>query len=290
MNACNSIIHFFLIIFQKLDFDNLIRQPYRTEPISDTDSRLVDPISVRSNTPRSPHGQRPDERPSSVRTNTYRDGSSPRKQTASDRQISIKITTPRDPFSPRKQITHEGPLSIKTTTPREPFSARKPVTHSTYSTAGTPRQAASPTIADRHREARQRLLQKLSRERDEDALHLADALLHGEPIPPSRALEEFQLEPLETSFTSTVRELAGPDGLVNRTYDLDLIDMDDDYDLDDIYSERIPSRPMSATTTNYNNNATQYSTSSSAPPRPSSASSTRSSRRMTSMGKAIIQV
>ena len=132
----------------------------------------------------------------------------------------------------------------------------------------------------------------LSRARDENALRFADAALHGEPIPPSRALTEFKIEPLETSFTSTVRELAAEDGLVNRTYDLDLLnDDDDDDDLGYAYSERLPSRSMSARTAGQNQNATQFSkTSPTLQRRPSSASSTRSSRQMTPMGKAIVQV
>jgi hypothetical protein len=199
--------------------------------------------------------------------------------------ISVRSITPR---SPRKQVSSERPISIKTTTPRDPFSPRKTVSHASYSAAGTPRKTTSPTIADRHREARQRQQQILSRVRDENALRFADAVLHGEPIPPTRALDEFQIEPLETSFTSTVREMAGVDGIINRTYDLDLIDDDDD--IGNGYSERLPSRPMSATTSNFNQNATQYSISSSLPRRPSSASSTRSSRQMTPMGKAIVQV
>ncbi|CAF2630558.1 unnamed protein product [Rotaria sp. Silwood2] len=266
----------------------LIRQPRPTEPISDTSSHVVDPISVRSTTPRSPRKPVSSEYPISIKTTTPRDPFSPRKQVSSEHPISIKTTTPRDPFSPRKQVSSEHPISIKTTTPRDPFSPRKTVSHSSYSATGTPRKAASPTIADRHREARQRQQQSLSRARAENALRFADAVLHGEPIPPTRALEEFQIEPLETSFTSTVREMAGADGIINRTYDLDFND-DDDVDIGDDYSERIPSRPMSATTANFNHNATQYSTSSSALPRPSSASSARSSRPMTPMAKAIIQ-
>jgi hypothetical protein len=234
----------FVILVQDVPLEYLIRQRRSTEPISDASSRVVDPISVRSLTPRSP-----------------------RKQVSSDRPISIKTTTPRDPFSPRKIVSH---------------------THTSYSTASTPRKAASPTIADRHREARQRQQQIISRVRDENALRFADAVLHGEPIPQTRALDEFQLELVESSFTSTVRELAGDDGIINRTYDLDLIDGDD---MGNGYSERLPSRPMSATTSNFNQNATQYSTTSSPlPRRPSSASSSRSSRRMTPMGKAIVQV
>jgi len=239
---------FFLLLFffsQDFPLEYLIRQRRSTEPISDASSRLVDPISVRSITPR----------------------------------------------SPRKQLSSERPITIKTTTPRDPFSPRKTASHTSYSAAGTPRKAASPTIADRHREARQRIQQELSRKRDEKALRFADAALHGEPLPSTRTLDEFQLEPLETSFTSTVRELAGADGLINRTYDLDLIDDDDDDDdIGNGYSERLPSRPMSATTSNFNQNASQYSTRSSPLPRPSSASSTRSSRKMTPMGKAIVQV
>lgn len=129
----------------------------------------------------------------------------------------------------------------------------------------------------------------LSRVREENALRFADAALHGEPIPPTRALDEFQLEALETSFTSTVRELAGPDGLINRTYDLDL--MDDNDDVEHLYSDRFPARPMSATSFNANRSASQRSNSSSSLPRPSSASSSqRRSRPMTPMGKAIVQV
>lgn len=240
-----------------MPLDYLIRQPRTTQPISDDNSHLVDPISVRSTTPRSPHMQLP-----------------------SDRQVSSKTTTPRDHISTRKNAPNEPPISIKTTTPRDPFSPRKPATHST---AGTPRKTVSPTIADRHREARQRKQQELSRRRDEKALHFANAVLHGDPIPTTHTLDEFQLEPLETSFTSTVRELAGADGLINRTYDLDL--MDDNNDFGYHYSDQIPSRPMSAT----NLNTTQYSTSSSGLPRPSSASSSRP-RKMTPMGKAIIHV
>lgn len=199
--------------------------------------------------------------------------------------ISVRSITPR---SPRKQISSERPISIKTTTPRDPFSPRKTASHTSYSAASTPRKAASPTIADRHREARQRQQQILSRARDANALRFADAALHGEPVPSTRALTEFQLEPLETSFTSTVRDMAGADGLINRTYDLDLIDDDDD--IGNGYSERLPSRPMSATASNFNQNATKYSTASSSLPRPSSASSTRSSRPITPMAKAIVQV
>ncbi|CAF3863443.1 unnamed protein product [Adineta steineri] len=219
----------------------LIRQPRSTEPVSDASSRIVDPISVRSTTPRSP-----------------------RKQVSNERRISIKTTTPRDPFSPRRTVSHT----------------------SAHSTAGTPRKAASPTIADRHREARQRQQQILSRARDENALRFADAVLHGESVPQTHTLDEFQLEALESSFTSTVVELARADGLINRTYDLDLNDNDDD--IGSGYSARLPSRPMSANTSNYNQNASHYSTSSSQLPRPSSASSTRS-RPMTPMGKAIVQ-
>jgi len=236
---------FYLFSFQDVPLEYLIRQRRSTEPISDASSRVVDPISVRSITPRSP-----------------------RKQLSSERPISIKITTPRDPFSPRKIVSH----------------------HTSHSAAVTPRKAASPTIADRHRQARQRQQQIISRVRDENALRFADAALHGEPIPSTQTLDEFQIEPLETSFTSTVREMAGVDGLINRTYDLDLIDDDDD-DIGNGYLQRLPSRPMSATTSNFNQNATQYSTTSSPlPRRPSSASSTRSSRQMTPMGKAIVQV
>jgi hypothetical protein len=83
--------------------------------------------------------------------------------------------------------------------------------------------------------------------------------------------------------------LAGDGGFINRTYDLDLLDDDDD-DLGIGYSERLSSRPMSATTSNRNQNATQFSKASSTLARPSSASSTRSSRQMTPMGKAIVQV
>ena len=201
--------------------------------------------------------------------------------------ISVRSITPR---SPRKQVSSDRPISIKTTTPRDPFSPRKTTSHTSYSTASTPRKAASPTISDRHREARQRKQQIISRVRDENALRFADAVLHGDPIPPTQALTEFQLEPLETSYTSTVRHMAGVDGLINRTYDLDLMDDDEDDDIGNGYSGRLPSRPMSATSSNFNQNATQYSTSSSPLPRPSSASSTRSSRPMTPMGKAIIQV
>ncbi|CAF4280415.1 unnamed protein product, partial [Adineta steineri] len=136
----------------------LIRQPRSTEPVSDASSRIVDPISVRSTTPRSP-----------------------RKQVSNERRISIKTTTPRDPFSPRRTVSHT----------------------SAHSTAGTPRKAASPTIADRHREARQRQQQILSRARDENALRFADAVLHGESVPQTHTLDEFQLEALESSFTST---------------------------------------------------------------------------------------
>jgi len=82
--------------------------------------------------------------------------------------------------------------------------------------------------------------------------------------------------------------MAGADGLINRTYDLDLMDDDDD-DIGNGYSERLPLRPLSATKSNFNQNASHYSTSSSPLPRPSSASSTRS-RPMTPMGKAIVQV
>jgi hypothetical protein len=236
---------FYLLFFQDIPLEYLFRQPRSTQLTSDTSSHVVDPISFRSITPRSP-----------------------RKQVSSDRPISIRTTTPQDPFSPRKTASH--------------------TCHTSYSAASTPRKAASPTISDRHREARQRKQQELSRKRDEETLRFADAALHGEPVPPTRALTEFQLEPLETSFTSTVRDMAGVDGLINRTYDLDLIDDDDD--IGNGYSERFPSRPMSATTSNYNQNATQYSTSPSPLPRPSSASSTRSSRPMTPMGKAITQV
>lgn len=228
----------------------MMRKRRSTEPLSDGASRIVDPISARSITPRSPHSSR----------------------------------------SPRRSIASERPISIKTTTPRDPFSPRKTISQTSYSTAGTPRKAASPTIADRHREARQRNQQRLSRVREENARRIADAALHGEPVPQTHTLDEFQLEALETSFTSTVRELAAADGIINRTYDLDLIDIDDDDDLRDAYSERLPSRPMSATTSNYNQNATHFSTTSSPLPRPSSASSSRSSRQMTSMGKAIMQV
>lgn len=239
-----SLIYVFFS--QDVPLEYLIRQRRSTEPLSDRSSRVVDPISVRSMTPRSPR--------------------SPRKQVSSDRPISIKITTPRDPFSPRKTASQTS-----------------------HSAAGTPRKAASPTIADRHREARQRQQKMLSRARDDNALRFADAALHGEPVPQTHTLDEFQLEPLETSFTSTVRELAAADGIINRTYDLDLIGDDDD-DLGIAHSERLPSRPMSATTSNYNQNATHFSTTSSPLPRPSSASSSRSSRQMTSMGKAIVQV
>lgn len=190
--------------------------------------------------------------------------------------ISVRSITPR---SPRKQPTSDRPISIKITTPRDPFSPRK-----------TPRKASSPTIADRHREARQRQQQILSRKRDENALRFADAALHGEPVPSTQALTEFQLEPVETSFTSTVRDLAGDGGLINRTYDLDLLDDDDDDDLGIGYSERLSSRPMSATTSNLNQNASSFSRASPTLPRPSSASSSRSSRQMTPMGKAIVQV
>jgi hypothetical protein len=203
--------------------------------------------------------------------------------------ISARSTTPR---SPRKQVSSERPISIKITTPRDPFSPRKTASHTSYSAAGTPRKAASPTIAERHREARQRQQKMLSRARDDNALRFADAVLHGESIPPTRALNEFHIEPLETSFTSTVREMAGGDGIINRTYDLDLLDIDDDDDdIGNGYSERLPLRPMSATTSNLNQSArSQYSTSSSPLPRPSSASSTGRPRQMTSMGKAIVQV
>ncbi|UJR30925.1 hypothetical protein I4U23_018437 [Adineta vaga] len=220
----------------------LIRQRRSAEPISDANSHIVDPISVRSITPRSP-----------------------RKQTYSDRPISIKTTTPRDPFSSRKTVSHT----------------------TSHSSTTTPRKAASPTIADRHREARQRQQQVLSRLREQNALRFADDALHGEPVPSTRALDEFQLEALETSFTSTVRELSGPGGLINRTYDLDL--MDDVDDIDNDYSNQFPSRPMSAATSNFNHNASHFSTSSSPLRRTSSASSTRS-RPMTPMGKAIVQV
>lgn len=233
-----------LVSFQDVPLEYLIRQRRTTEPISDSSSRVVDPISVRSITPRSP-----------------------RKQVSSDRPISIKTTTPRDPFSPRKTTSHTS-----------------------HSGAGAPRKAASPTIADRHREARQRQQKILSRARDENSLRFADAALHGEPIPSTRTLDEFQIEAVETSFTSTVREMGGADGIINRTYDLDLLDVDDDDDIGNGYSERLPSRPMSATTSNYNQNASRLSTTSSPLPRPSSASSSRSSRPMTPMGKAIVQV
>jgi hypothetical protein len=82
--------------------------------------------------------------------------------------------------------------------------------------------------------------------------------------------------------------MAGADGLINRTYDLDL--MDDDDDIGNGYSERLPLRPLSATKSNFNQNASHYSTSSSPLPRPSSASSSTRSRPMTPMGKAIVQV
>ena len=201
--------------------------------------------------------------------------------------ISARSTT--TPRSPRKKPTPEAPISIKITTPRDPFSPRKTGSQTSHSTAGTPRKTLSPTIAERHREARQRQQQMLARVREENALRFADAALHGEAIPPTRALDEFQLEALETSFTSTVRELAGHDGLINRTYDLDL--MEDDDDIAHLYSARLPARPMSATSFNANRSASQRSNSSSSLPRPSSASSSqRRSRPMTPMGKAIVQV
>ena len=233
---------------------------------------MVDPISVRSTTPRSPY-----------------------KQLANERPIATEATTPSPPVSSRKQGTSERPISIKTTIPRDPFSPRKPISHTlSHSASGTPRKATSPTIADRHRIARQRQQQILSRMRDEKALLFADNVLHDEPIPPGQALEEFQIEALETSFTSTVRELAGADGIINRTYDLDLMgdgdDDDDDDDMGTIHSERRPSRPMSATAFNVNQNVSHYSTLPSSLPRPSSASSATSSRQMTPMGKAIVQV
>ena len=187
--------------------------------------------------------------------------------------ISVRSITPR---SPRKKTPHEPPISIKITTPRDPFSARKPAANQTPRAGGTPRKTNSPTIAERHREARQRQQQILSRAREENALRFADDALHGEGVPPTRALEEFNFEVLETSFTSAVRELAGSEGgMVNRTFDLDL--MDDNDDMDDLYSERGPMRPRSAASSN----------SSSALPRPSSS---RRGRPMTSMGKAIVQV
>ena len=223
----------------------MIRSRRQTEPTLDPNSHIVDPISVRSITPRSP-----------------------RKQPSSDRPISIKTTTPRDPFSPRKAVSHT-------------------TSHTTVTTSTTPRKAASPTIADRHREARQRQQQMLARAREQNALRFADAALHGDPIPPTRALDEFQLEALETSFTSTVVEMAGPGGLINRTYDLDLTD-DIDQMIND-YSQHIPSRPTSAGTSNFNQNASHRSISPSPLRRTSSASSVRS-RPMTPMGKAIVQV
>lgn len=202
--------------------------------------------------------------------------------------ISVRSTTPRSPR--KKPATTDRSVVIKTTTPRDPFSPRRTASRTSTSATGTPRKTASPTISDRHREARQRQQQILSRARDENALRFADAVLHGEPIPSSQTLSEFNIEPLETSFTSTVRELAADEGLVNRTYDLDLLDDDDD-DLGYAYSERLPSRPMSARTTSQNQNATQFSkTSSTLQRRPSSASSTGSARQMTPMGKAIVQV
>lgn len=200
--------------------------------------------------------------------------------------ISVRSITPR---SPRKQMPSDRPISIKKTTPRDPFSPRKMISHTHNSTTTTPRKTTSPTIADRHREARQRQQQTLIRAREDEALRLADAALRGEPIPPTRALEEFQLEALETSFSSTVRELASGDGFINRTYDLDLHDVNDD-SIGNGYLDDLPSRPMSARTSNYNHNATQLSNKSIPSRRPSSASSTRSSRQITPMGKAIIQV
>ncbi|CAF1984679.1 unnamed protein product [Rotaria magnacalcarata] len=268
--------------------DYLIRQPHQTALTSDYNSHLVDPISVRSTTPRSPHMPSSSDRQVPSKTTTLHDPLSARRQSSSEHIMSTKSTKPLDRFSPRKQISNEPPIQIKTTTPRDPFSPRRTASQISHSAAGTPRKTVSPTIADRHREARQRKLQELLRKRDEEALSLADAALHGEPIPTTRTLDEFQLEALETSFTSTVRELGGADGIINRTYDLDLMDDDDD-DVGYDYSERRPSRPMSATTSNANHNSSQYSTSSSGLPRPSSASSTRSSRKMTPMGKAIVQ-
>jgi len=188
-------------------------------------------------------------------------------------------------------LSSDRSVSIKTTIPREPFSPRKPSGHTCLPTTTTPRKTTSPTIADRHREARQRKQVTLIREREREALNLANEALYGEPIPPSRALDEFQLEALETSFTSTVRELAAGDGAINRTYDLDLLDDNND-SIGIGYTDYLSSRPMSAaTTSNYNQNATQLSSRSAPSRRPSSAtSSTRSSRQMTPMGKAIVQV
>lgn len=203
---------------------------------------------------------------------------------------SARSATTATPRSPRKKSIQEPPpISIKTTTPRDPFSPRRTLSQGSQSTSATPRKTTSPTIADRHREARLRQQQALARQREENALRFADEALRGETLPPSRALTEFNMEALETSFTSTVRELAGPDGLINRTYDLDLLDVHDD--LDQLYSERLLSRPMSAaTTSNLNQSGTHYSTSSSSRPRPSSASSGRRPRPMTAMGRAILQV
>jgi hypothetical protein len=150
---------------------------------------------------------------------------------------------------------------------------------------GTPRKAMSPTIAERHREARQRQQQVLTRVRNDNALRFADAVLHDESMPITRTLDEFRVGTLETSFTSTVKQLSAADKLINRTYDLDL-NNSNDYDIDDHVSDRSNIRPMSATTSNFN----QSAISSTSSLRPASTSSIRRSRPMTSMGKAIIQV
>ena len=151
-----------------------------------------------------------------------------------------------------------------------------------------PRKAASPTIADRHRQARLLQQKALARQRDQNTLEFADQVLRGDPLPPTDDLEEFHIEPLETSFTSTVVELAGNNGMINRTYDLDL--MDDEDDIDQLLSDRPLSRPMSATTSNMNQSALNRSNSSSSLQRPSSTSSVRRTPHMTPMAKAILQV
>ncbi|CAF0987159.1 unnamed protein product, partial [Didymodactylos carnosus] len=206
------------------------------------------------------------------------------------------INSARSTTSPRKQKSSER-VVIKTTTPREPFSARKKT---------SPRKTMSPTISDQHAEERRKQQMELSRAREQEVLQFVDKVLYDEHVPVSKALREFELQPLETSFTSTVRDELGQElwtthqheQAINRTYDLDF---DDDLNYD-----RIPTRdslrPASArqARTNINQNAAPYSTPSSpllpTSSRPGSAASmsrrpsSAGNKQLTPFGRALLQV
>lgn len=206
------------------------------------------------------------------------------RSTARTNHLSVRSNK-----SPRKKPTPAAPIRIKTTVPRDPFTPRRATSESSMSTTRTPRKTVSPTIADRHREARLKKLEELSKARDRNTLEFVKQALNENPLPTSHALDEFELEALETSFTSTVRELAGSNrGAINRTYDLDLFDDQDE--IDNLVSDILGSRPGSSSKSARDGTRLVRSNSLTSQDRPGSASSTSKSRTMTPMGKAILQV